>query len=111
MSKSAFVEYLVLMVLFVAVNLIWSPGDIGFVQARPHPYLVIILVLAVRHGVLAALIAVALSCCMVFGLSRLGNYALLPQDALARPWNFIIAQWIVLGATVGAAADAKEREP
>lgn len=110
MNRQAFIEFLLVWGTLTLVNLIWAPGDLGFTEARPHPYIIVILLLAVRHGMTAALASIAmLSACLLL-LSQLGPFSLGLVDFLARPWNFIVASWIVLGGAVGAAADARRRE-
>lgn len=110
MSRLAMKEFCLLFLGALVINFLWTPGDPGFTQARPHPYLIIILIMAVRHGALWALASVAtltLSLCI---LSANSVYSLSPLDFLSRPWNFILANWIVLGVLVGSATDSKHRE-
>lgn len=109
MNRQAWQELAVTLVLLFVVNLIWAPADLGFTKARPHPYIIIVLVLAARHGVSAALSAVAVCATALVLLSSQTEHALSVSNLLNRPWNFIIAQWIVLGASVGAATDAYRR--
>ena len=109
MNRQAWQELAVLLGILFVVNLIWAPADLAFTQARPHPYIIIVLVLAARHGVGAALSAVAVCATALLLLSSRTEHALDFPSLLNRPWNFIIAQWIVLGASVGAATDAYRR--
>ena len=110
MNRQAIIEFLILLGAITLVNFIWAPGDLGFTQARPHPYLIVIMVVAVRHGLNAALSSVVALCFALLLLSRQSAFALHLVDLLARPWNFIMANWILLGASVGAAADARRRD-
>ena len=109
MKRQAWQELAVMLAIFFVINLIWAPADFGFTKARPHPYLIIVLVLAARHGVSAALSAVAVCAAALLLLSSQSEHALSLSNLFHRPWNFIVAQWIVLGASVGAATDAHRR--
>ena len=109
LKRRAWQELAILLGILFVVNLIWAPADLAFTQARPHPYIIIVLVLAARHGMGAALSAVAVCATALLLLSSRTEHALDAQSLLNRPWNFIIAQWIVLGASVGAATDAYRR--
>lgn len=109
MKRSPWQELLLLLVLFVGINFIWSPLDLGFAHARPHPYIIIILVMAARHGIGWALLSAALSCGLLLTLSRYALPVTHPSELLQRPWNFILASWIILGAAVGGATEAWKR--
>jgi GAF domain-containing protein len=109
LKRQAWQELAILWVFFIVFSLIWAPADLAFAKARPHPYLIIVLVMAARHGLSAALSAVVTCAVALLVLSRQGVETVQLQDLIARPWNFILAQWIVLGAAVGAATDAHRR--
>ena len=110
MNTTFWRELILLLFLFLVTNLIWSTSDPGFTQARPHPYLIVILVVAARHGVAASLVACTLAVGQLLLLSQTGHNPLSLASFLSRPWNFVLATWIVLGASVGAASDSKQKE-
>ena len=110
MSRKFWTELFLLCLLFLVGNFIWSPSDPGFTLSRPHPYLILVLVIAARHGIGASLIACAFAISQLLALSQAGDHPLQTSSVFDRPWNFVVATWIVLGASVGAASDAKDRE-
>lgn len=110
MGQGFFKELLLMFGLGLVLNLIWSYEHLGFTQAQPHPYLFIVLVIGARYGIAASMITSALAVGSVYGLSHLGSDPVEASALLARPWNLVIASWVVCGALVGSMVERLKRE-
>jgi GAF domain len=104
--------------LFLA-NLIWAPANLGFVDSVVHPYILVILLVAARHGVAPSLVCTFVSIALVLIQSRYRFHypdfqqngdTLFLLDLLERPWNLRLASWMVLGASIGGLFEAGRKE-
>ncbi len=52
---SPYIEGILGLAAIVVINLLWYRGDPGFIETRPHPFWLVILLIAIRYGFKGAL--------------------------------------------------------
>ncbi len=53
----ALMETVAAYVVLVALNMVWQPGDIGWVDIALHPYYIVVLLIAARYGTVDGIVA------------------------------------------------------
>ncbi|MDO9631726.1 MAG: diguanylate cyclase, partial [Humidesulfovibrio sp.] len=99
-SMSYLVEALLGFALITAVNVMWFRANLGFVGVSPHPYWVVVLLLASRYGFLAGLFSGIVSATLAVGLSIIGREG----TTIYELWKLLLGEpilFIAVGCILG----------
>jgi GGDEF domain-containing protein len=104
-SMSFLVEALLGFSLITAVNVMWFRANLGFVGVAPHPYWVVVLLLASRYGFLAGLFSGVVSAALAVGLSVIGRQG----TTIYELWKLLLGEpilFIAVGCILGEISQA-----
>ncbi|MDP3425764.1 MAG: GAF domain-containing protein [Humidesulfovibrio sp.] len=104
-SMSFLVEALLGFALITAVNVMWFRANLGFVGISPHPYWVVVLLLASRYGFLAGLFSGVVSAALAVGLSIIGRQG----ATIYELWKLLLGEpilFIAVGCILGEISQA-----
>ncbi|MBU1040022.1 MAG: GAF domain-containing protein [Proteobacteria bacterium] len=99
-SMSFLVEALLGFSLITAVNVMWFRANLGFVGVSPHPYWVVVLLLASRYGFLAGLFSGVVSAALAVGLSIIGRQG----TTIYELWKLLLGEpilFLAVGCILG----------
>ncbi|MBU1230088.1 MAG: GAF domain-containing protein [Proteobacteria bacterium] len=99
-ATSYLVEALLGFALLTAVNVIWFRANLGFANVSPHPYWIVVLLLASRYGFLAGLGAGLVSAALAIGLSVIGRQG----TTIYEIWKMLLGEpilFIAVGCVLG----------
>lgn len=99
-SMSFLVEALLGFSLITAVNVMWFRANLGFVGVSPHPYWVVVLLLASRYGFLAGLFSGVVSAALAVGLSLIGRQG----TTIYELWKLLLGEpilFLAVGCILG----------
>jgi diguanylate cyclase (GGDEF)-like protein len=106
----AYVEMVAGIGILVALNLLLFRDDLGFTNADPHPYWLVILPIAARYGALPGYAVGALAAVVYFALvvPRVGGL-LSPADVLSTQVLLDPVLFLIVGASLGELREAHKR--
>jgi GGDEF domain-containing protein len=108
-KNSPYLEGLLGLAAIVVVNLLWYRDDPGFIQVRPHPFWVVILLIAVRYGFKGALWTSILSSATLLAFHKISQPHMSFIDLIGAQRLTTPLLFIVVGIIMGEIREVQKR--
>jgi diguanylate cyclase (GGDEF)-like protein len=110
MKKSALMEGLLGLAFMVAMNFLFFSGNLGFFGVNPHPYLLVVLLIATRYGVWAGAWTGLLAAGTMVGMVFLGQPDLLPGQFITLRNFATPILFLAVGVVFGEIREGQKRK-
>ena len=107
--KLAYVEIGVGLGLLAVINLLFFPDDVGFRDANPHPFWLIVILIAVRYGALPGYAAGAMSALVYLAFSVLRAGSVIQADILSVQVLLNPVLFLLVGGVLGELQESHKR--
>lgn len=96
--------------LLVVINLLWFREEIGFLRVHPHPYWIVILLIATRYGFRGGLWTGFLAAGIYVALLKLGRHDLSLWELADTRYLVTPVLFLVVGMIVGEIREVQKRK-